>query len=108
MIKIKNSDGTFKDDIPMLDLHGERHEDVDRIVENFILNTLGTKRIITGNSHRMKELTNNVLRRHKIPAIRLGGNAGVLVVTDPKETKESVKRGSEFIPEQVKIRRNRK
>ena len=47
-----------------LDLHGVKHEDVDRLVENFILMNNPPMRIITGNSERMMELTLDVLNRH--------------------------------------------
>ena len=49
-----------------LDLHGVRHHDVDRLVENFIyLNQQHVPlRIICGNSHRMillvKEVTDRI------------------------------------------------
>ena len=47
-----------------LDLHGVKHEDVEKVVENTIL--LGTPpfRIITGNSVRMKQLVLQVLDKH--------------------------------------------
>ena len=47
-----------------LDLHGIRHEDVDRLVENFVLLNDSPMRIITGNSERMVELVLDVLNRH--------------------------------------------
>ena len=47
-----------------LDLHGVKHEDVDRIVENFVLLNSPPIRIITGNSEKMMELTLNVLNKH--------------------------------------------
>ena len=46
-----------------LDLHGKRHEDVDRIVENFILLSEVPSKIITGNSDKMVELVVEVLDR---------------------------------------------
>jgi len=49
-----------------LDLHGIRHSDVDRIVENFVLLNSTPMRIITGNSDRMIELVTGVLDRHNI------------------------------------------
>ena len=49
-----------------LDLHGVKHEDVDRLVENFVLMNNPPLRIITGNSERMMELTLDVLNRHNI------------------------------------------
>ncbi len=51
-----------------LDLHGVRHHDVDRLVENFIFmnqNLLPLK-IICGNSHMMIDLVFTVIKRHKI------------------------------------------
>jgi len=49
-----------------LDLHGIRHSDVDRLVENFILLKESPLRIITGNSDRMTEIVLAVLQRHNI------------------------------------------
>tara|TARA_Y100000310_G_scaffold197673_1_gene197759 strand:+ start:785 stop:985 length:201 start_codon:yes stop_codon:yes gene_type:complete len=47
-----------------LNLHGVRHEDVDRLVENFVLLNKPPMKIITGNSQKMMELTLDVLNRH--------------------------------------------
>ena len=47
-----------------LDLHGERHSDVDRLVENFVLLNECPLKIITGNSGKMKEIVYDVLKRH--------------------------------------------
>jgi len=49
-----------------LDLHGVKHEDVDRLVENFVLMNNPPIRIITGNSEKMMLLTLDVLNRHDI------------------------------------------
>ena len=49
-----------------LDLHGIRHHDVDRLVENFIMMKEPPMRIITGNSDRMIELVVKVLDKYKI------------------------------------------
>ena len=49
-----------------LDLHGVKHEDVDRIVENFILLNDVPMKIITGNSEKMMLMTLDVLNRHEI------------------------------------------
>ena len=49
-----------------LDLHGIRHEEVDRLVENFVLLNTPPMRIITGNSHKMRDLVTNVLDRLSI------------------------------------------
>jgi hypothetical protein len=48
-----------------LDLHGIKHEDVNRIVENFVLLNETPLNIITGNSTMMRELVVEVLEKHK-------------------------------------------
>ena len=48
-----------------LDLHGIKHEDVNRVVENFVLLNETPLNIITGNSTMMRELVVEVLERHK-------------------------------------------
>ena len=48
-----------------LNLHGVKHEDVDRLVENFVLLNDVPMKIITGNSEKMMELTLDVLNRHE-------------------------------------------
>ena len=48
-----------------LNLHGIKHEDVDRLVENFVLLNEPPMKIITGNSERMTELVLDVLNRHE-------------------------------------------
>lgn len=47
-----------------LDLHGIKHQDVDRIVENHIFLTPIPHDIITGNSAEMHRITKSVLDRH--------------------------------------------
>jgi len=47
-----------------LDLHGMKHSDVDRIVENHIFLTKYPHDIITGNSGEMHLLVKNVLDRN--------------------------------------------
>ncbi len=49
--------------IKQLDLHGIRHNEVDRLVENFVLLNNSPMRIITGNSDKMVELVVEVLDR---------------------------------------------
>ena len=44
-----------------LDLHGVRHDDVERIVENFVLLTKPPLSIITGNSDRMRNIVTTKL-----------------------------------------------
>ena len=46
-----------------LDLHGVKHEDVDRIVENFVLLKTSPLTIICGNSDRMIGLVRDTLDR---------------------------------------------
>tara|TARA_Y100000593_G_C4176928_1_gene269978 strand:+ start:98 stop:298 length:201 start_codon:yes stop_codon:yes gene_type:complete len=55
-----------------LDLHGIRHDDVDRIVENFVLLNNPPLEIITGHSDKMPELVIEVLNRHNIDWERWG------------------------------------
>ena len=47
-----------------LDLHGVKHEDVDRLVENLELLNEPPMKIITGNSEKMTLMTLDVLNRH--------------------------------------------
>ena len=47
-----------------LDLHGVKHEDADRLVENFVLLNEPPMKIITGNSEKMTLMTLDVLNRH--------------------------------------------
>jgi len=47
-----------------LDLHEVKHEDVDRLVENFVLLNKVPMKIITGNSEKMMLMTLDVLNRH--------------------------------------------
>ena len=49
-----------------LDLHGIKHEDVDRLVENFVLLNNPPLTIITGNSDRMRQIVVNTLMNHQI------------------------------------------
>ena len=73
-----------------LDLHGKSHEDVDRIVENFILLSEVPSKIITGNSDIMKELVINVVERHGFDWKYDIPNYGCIVVIE--STKQQVKR----------------
>ena len=65
-----------------LDLHGTKHEDVDRIVENFVLLNELHVRIITGNSLKMIELTKKVIDRHKLKWEHHNPNFGAMIITD--------------------------
>jgi len=47
-----------------LDLHGLKHIDVDRIIENHIFSTPCPHNIITGNSAEMHRIAKNVLERN--------------------------------------------
>lgn len=46
-----------------LDLHGVKHDEVDRLVENFVLLKEPPLTIICGNSDKMIKLVRNVLDR---------------------------------------------
>ena len=56
----------------ILDLHGVRHAEVDRLVENFVLLNEPPLTIITGNSQRMMEIVVNCLVTHDINFERWG------------------------------------
>jgi hypothetical protein len=47
-----------------LDLHGVKHQDVEILVEDFVLENHAPLEIITGNSNAMKKLVVDVLVRH--------------------------------------------
>ena len=51
-----------------IDLHGIRHRDVDRLIENFIFMNQDRVplEIITGNSQKMIDLVSEVMNRHDI------------------------------------------
>ena len=48
----------------MLDLHGVKHQGVDRIVENYVFFTPCPHEIITGNSKKMHKIVIDVLERN--------------------------------------------
>ena len=64
--------------IKQLDLHGTRHNDVDVLVENFVLLNEPPLTIITGNSHKMQEIVIRCLIRHSIKFVRW--DSGVLKI----------------------------
>lgn len=70
-----------------LDLHGVFHSEVRDKVENFVL--LHSKelplRIITGDSNRMRNLTENILNKHKFNYEIPAHNAGQIIVLSDKE-----------------------
>ena len=49
-----------------LDLHGVRHIDVERLVQNFVLLNEPPLTIICGNSDRMRQIVINTLIDHDI------------------------------------------
>jgi hypothetical protein len=72
-----------------LDLHGLYHHQVRDEVENFVL--LNAKelpvRIIIGSSNRMRNLTENILNKHKFEYYIPAHNPGEVIVTFDKEYK---------------------
>lgn len=56
-----------------LDLHGVRHHEVERLVENFIfMNQYEIPlTIICGNSQKMIDIVNNVMYDHKIAQVQM-------------------------------------
>jgi dsDNA-specific endonuclease/ATPase MutS2 len=65
-----------------LDLHGIRHDEVDRLVENFVLLNETPLDIIVGNSTRMRELVEEVLERHKFVYDSLINQSVITVLGD--------------------------
>ena len=63
-----------------LDLHGISHYDVKDVVENFILMNDTPFRIITGYSEKMRNLTKNMLDKHKFKYYTPAYNPGEIVV----------------------------
>ena len=49
-----------------LDLHGVKHEEVERLLENFILLNNPPLKVITGNSDYMRNTLEAFCRKHKI------------------------------------------
>ena len=49
-----------------LDLHGIRHEEVERLLENFILLNEPPLKVITGNSDYMRGALEKFCNKHKI------------------------------------------
>ena len=65
-----------------LDLHGIKHEDVNRLVENFVLLNETPLTIITGNSTMMRELVVEVLEKHKFVYENLINQSVITVLGD--------------------------
>jgi len=66
-----------------LDLHGNYHNSVQRLVENFVLLNPTPLRIITGNSSRMKEMVFQILDCHEFGYhYENFNNYGSLIVTN--------------------------
>ena len=67
-----------------IDLHGTRHEEVVRKLENFIYEHMqkGTPeiKIITGNSTDMKKLVHDTIKDYGMTATDEWGNFGCLIV----------------------------
>lgn len=71
-----------------IDLHGVLHHQVRDEVENFVL--LNSKelplRIITGDSQRMRNLTQNILNKHKFDYYTPAHNFGEIIVIGDLES----------------------
>ena len=53
----------------VLDLHGVRHEEVERLLENFILLNEPPLKVITGNSTYMQTKLEEFCNKHKMTLI---------------------------------------
>jgi|TARA_Y100001938_G_C7962906_1_gene365257 DNA-nicking Smr family endonuclease len=49
-----------------LDLHGVKHEEVERLLENFILLNNPPLKVITGNSEYMRSAVEKFCRKHNM------------------------------------------
>jgi len=65
----------------VLDLHGVRHHEVDRLVENFVLLNQGHTplTVICGNSQKMIDLVRGVLQRLDIEDHRMDRYGTIMV-----------------------------
>lgn len=70
-----------------LDLHGLLHHEVRDEVENFVLLNSSELpiRIIIGNSIRMRNLTENILRKHNFHFYSPPHNNGEIIVIEDKD-----------------------
>ena len=70
--------------MPKIDLHGMRHEEVARTLENFLYEHMqkGTTEIevVTGNSTEMKGIVKEVLSDYDMTCEEKFGNFGTLIV----------------------------
>jgi DNA-nicking Smr family endonuclease len=68
-----------------LDLHGVKHSDAERVVDNFIGGHIvsGTREveIITGFSVRMKEIVNDIVTEYNCTAEEDFMNGGKLIIS---------------------------
>lgn len=66
-----------------LDLHGKRHHEIERLVENFVLTETLPVKIITGNSLTMRTIVQEVLDSYDLVGeYESDWNLGALIVTD--------------------------
>lgn len=67
-----------------VDLHGTRHEEVARKLENFLYQHIqkGTNeiKVITGNSPEMKKIVFDIVEQYKMSATEEWDNFGCLIV----------------------------
>lgn len=62
-----------------LNLHGVKHADVERLVENAVLFASDDVHIITGNSIKMQELVRKTLSKYEIKHMTLAKNLGEVI-----------------------------
>lgn len=65
-----------------LDLHGVKHQDVETIVEDYIMEHEPLIYIITGNSKRMQDIVMKVLDKHKCKWMIATKNLGQIIVSE--------------------------
>ena len=66
-----------------LDLHGKRHHEIERLVENFVLTETLPVKIITGNSLTMRTIVQEVLDSYDLVGeCESDWNLGALIIKD--------------------------
>jgi DNA-nicking Smr family endonuclease len=68
----------------ILDLHGTKHEDVQKLLDSFIYNNMKRKTsrvyVITGNSPEMKSIVTRIANEHGLTAVENMFNSAEILI----------------------------
>jgi len=68
-----------------IDLHGVRHSEVSRVLEQFIYDHMLKQskeiEVVTGNSSRMKEIVKEIVVDYGMEATEQWGNNGTMIIS---------------------------